>query len=49
MPIRRDPPTARALFATVALGDEIPPDQYRAVAAAIRFADAIREKARSRR
>ena len=49
VPIRRDPPTARALFATVALGDEIPPDQYRAVAAAIRFADAIREKARSRR
>ncbi|MEM9971267.1 MAG: flagellar type III secretion system protein FlhB [Pseudomonadota bacterium] len=46
VPIHRDPPTARALFATVDLGKEIPPEHYRAVAAAIRFADAIRDKAR---
>lgn len=45
VPIHRDPPTARALFATVALGEEIRPDHYRAVAAAIRFAEAMRKKA----
>lgn len=49
VPIRRDPPTARALYAAVALGDEISPDQYRAVAAAIRFAEAMRKRARARR
>ncbi len=42
VPVHHDPPTARALHATVDLGQEIPPDHYRAVAAAIRFADAIR-------
>ncbi|NNE78743.1 MAG: flagellar biosynthesis protein FlhB [Silicimonas sp.] len=46
VPIYRDPPTARALHAVVDLGDQIPADQYRAVAAAVRFADTIREKAR---
>ena len=46
VPIRSDPPTARALHAAVALGQEIPPEQYRAVAAAIRFADAMRAKGR---
>ncbi len=46
VPIHRDPPTARALFATVDLGDEIPPEQYRAVAAAIRFAERMRKRAR---
>lgn len=45
VPIRSDPPTARALHATVNLGEEIPPDHYRAVAAAIRFAEAVRQKA----
>lgn len=49
VPIYRDPPTARALFAVVDLGDEIPTEHYRAIAAAIRFADAMREKARNRR
>lgn len=44
VPIHRDPPTARALHATVEIGDEISEDHYRAVAAAIRFADAIRKK-----
>jgi len=49
VPIHRDPPTTRALYATVEIGEEIPVDHYRAVAAAIRFADAIREKAKRRR
>lgn len=46
VPIYRDPPTARALHASVDIGEEIPVDQYRAIAAAIRFADAMRERAR---
>ncbi len=49
VPIQSDPPTARALYATVDLGREIPRNHYRAVAAAIRFADALRDKARTRR
>jgi flagellar biosynthetic protein FlhB len=48
VPIHRDPPTARALYATLAIGDEVPRDQYRAVAAAIRFAEAMRKRARAR-
>lgn len=48
VPIYRDPPTARALHATVDLGEVIPVVHYRAIAAAIRFADAIRDKARGR-
>ncbi|MEO0751716.1 MAG: EscU/YscU/HrcU family type III secretion system export apparatus switch protein, partial [Pseudomonadota bacterium] len=46
VPVQHDPPTARALFATVEIGQEIPTDQYRAVAAAIRFAEAMRRRAR---
>jgi flagellar biosynthetic protein FlhB len=49
VPIHRDPPTARALHATTQIGREIAPEHYRAVAAAIRFADDIRRKARARR
>lgn len=49
VPIHRDPPTARAIHATVEIGGEIPREQYRAVAAAIRFADEIRERARRNR
>lgn len=48
VPVHSDPPTARALFATVSIGQEIPEDQYRAVAAAIRFAEAMRRRARDR-
>ncbi|MCW8842513.1 MAG: flagellar type III secretion system protein FlhB [Rhodobacteraceae bacterium] len=48
VPIHSDPPTARALFATVELEQEIQPEHYRAVAAAIRFAEAMRKKAGSR-
>ena len=46
VPIRSDPPTARAIHDAVDIGREIPPEQYRAVAAAIRFADAMRAKGR---
>ena len=44
VPIFSDPPTARALHATVEIGEEITRDHYRAVAAAIRFAEEIRQK-----
>ena len=46
VPIHSDPPTARALYASVNLGEEIAPEHYKPVAAAIRFAEAMREKAR---
>jgi flagellar biosynthetic protein FlhB len=46
VPIHSDPPTARALNATTELGQEISPELYRAVAAAIRFADQMRLRAR---
>lgn len=46
VPIHSDPSTARALHATVQIGQEIRPDHFAAVAAAIRFAEAMRVKAR---
>lgn len=46
--IHRDPPTARALHASVEIGEEIHPDHYRAVAAAIRFAERLRAKSKAR-
>jgi len=49
VPIHSDPPTARALHAAVDIGREIEPDHYRAVAAAIRFADDMRRRARTSR
>jgi flagellar biosynthetic protein FlhB len=45
VPLHRDPPTARILHATLKVGQEISQDQYRAVAAAIRFAEKLRQKA----
>lgn len=48
VPIHSDPPTARAIHATVEIGQEIRVEHYRAVAAAIRFADVMRRKARRR-
>ncbi|TCP61184.1 flagellar biosynthetic protein FlhB [Rhodovulum bhavnagarense] len=48
VPMRRDPPTARAIYATVDIGQPIRRDHYRAVAAAIRFAEAMRQRARRR-
>lgn len=44
--LHSDPPTARALHATVEIGEEIHPEHYRAVAAAIRFAEEMRKKVR---
>lgn len=48
VPIFSDPPTARALHASIEIGAPIEPDHYRAVAAAIRFADMMRKKVRNR-
>lgn len=48
VPIHSDPPTARAIHATVRIGHEIQPDQYHAIAAALRFAQAMRKKSRER-
>lgn len=45
IPIRRDPPTARALYASIDIGDEVLPEHYRPVAAAIRFAEKMRQRA----
>ncbi|MEL7255079.1 MAG: flagellar type III secretion system protein FlhB [Pseudomonadota bacterium] len=46
VPVHHDPPTARALFATVEIGQEIAPDHYQTVAAAIRFAETMRRRAK---
>lgn len=46
VPIWSDPPCARALHAGVRIGDEIPCTEFGPVAAAIRFAEAMRAKAR---
>lgn len=46
VPLHSDPPTARLLFATVEIGQEIQPEHYAAVAAAIRFADRLRKRKR---
>ena len=46
IPIHSDPPTARALHSLVEIGEEIGTEHYQAVAAAIRFADEMRERAR---
>lgn len=47
VPIHADPPTARALYATLNVGDEVQPDLYQPVAAAIRFAEALRARRRA--
>ncbi|MEM1074337.1 MAG: flagellar type III secretion system protein FlhB [Pseudomonadota bacterium] len=48
VPIHSDPPAARAIHATTDVGAEISPQHYRAVAAAIRFSEDMRRKARMR-
>ncbi len=48
VPIHSDPPTARSLHATTEIGEQVRPDHFRAVAAAIRFAEAMRRKAKGR-
>ena len=49
VPIHSDPPTARALHASVETGQEIRPEHYAPVAAAIRFAESMRRRAREGR
>ncbi len=46
VPIWSDPPCARALHATVEIGQEISAEHFAPVAAAIRFAEAMRKKVR---
>lgn len=46
IPIHSDPPTARALYATVEIGREIEETHYAPVAAAIRFAEEMRKRAK---
>ncbi len=48
VPIHSDPPTARAMYATVEVGQEIRPEHYKPVAAAIRFAEKMRRRAKER-
>lgn len=48
VPIHSDPPTARALHATVEIGDEVMEEHYAPVAAAIRFAEAMRQRAKGK-
>lgn len=44
VPIHSDPPTARAIHATIRIGTPINREHYKAVAAAIRFSDSIRKR-----
>jgi len=44
VPIKRDPPTARSIYALVEVGQEIKREHFAAVAAAIHYADQIRKK-----
>ena len=48
VPIHSDPPTARALYATMDVGDEVEETHYAPVAAAIRFAEEMRERVKGR-
>lgn len=49
IPIHSDPQTARGLFASIEIGSQIQLEHYAAVAAAIRFAENVREKAKGRK
>jgi flagellar biosynthetic protein FlhB len=49
VPVHSDPPAARALYAGTDIGQEVDASQYRAVAAAIRFADQMRRRAGHKR
>lgn len=44
VPVHSDPPTARAIYAAVEIGQPIRPEQYKPVAAAIRFAEALKAR-----
>lgn len=49
VPLHSDPPTARAIYAAVEIGDPIQPEHYKPVAAAIRFAEALKKRQKGRR
>jgi flagellar biosynthetic protein FlhB len=49
VPLHSDPPTARALHAAVDIGQQIRQDDYAPVAAAIRFAEDMRRRAKGSR
>ncbi|MCA0962605.1 flagellar biosynthesis protein FlhB [Salipiger bermudensis] len=49
VPLHSDPPTARALHATTRIGEQVAPEHYRPVAAAIRFAEDMRQTMRRKR
>lgn len=49
VPLHSDPPTARAIYAAVGIGDPIRPEHYKPVAAAIRFAEALKKRQKGRR
>ncbi len=49
VPIKRDPPTARSIYALVDIGQEIKREHFAAVAAAIHYADQMRKKWRGRK
>lgn len=44
VPLHSDPPSARAIHATVQIGQPILPEHYKAIAAAIRFAESMRKR-----
>lgn len=48
VPLHSDPPTARAIYAAVDIGDPIRPEHYKPVAAAIRFAEALKKRRKGR-
>lgn len=48
VPIHSDPPTARTLYATTEIGEQIAAEHFQAVATAIRFAQDMRNRARNR-
>ncbi len=48
VPIHSDPPTARALHATVEIGEQIQEQHFAPVAAAIRFAEDMRTRAKGK-
>ncbi len=47
VPVHQDPPTARSIHALVEIGQEVRPEHYKAVAAAILFAERMRSRARA--
>ncbi|TCS66401.1 flagellar biosynthetic protein FlhB [Primorskyibacter sedentarius] len=46
VPMHSDPPATRALYASTEVGDMIAPEHYKPVAAAIRFAEEMRQRAK---